>query len=302
MKIIKEQGKKFQILKTKEIRLEEVTNLSNPTIMKILYILKQGSFYPKQIAEKLKIHEQNIYYYIRKLEKTGIINVEREEIMQGTKAKFYTLSSESYFFTVKDFYLSSKIQERESKFLKPFMMNGELDALIIVGSPEPHGPLNARSRDGYFGMDLALFLGTFLNTLRESKVKLDTETNQKDIENNSLILIGGPIVNKVTEVFNKNFPIYYEENKKGFYSLKSKKSYIDESLGIISKCTNPYNKEKYLLLVAGVRNWGTKAAIIAFLKHFEEFEKNNMDNFGMIVRGLDLDSDGLVDDVEILEQ
>ena len=301
MKIVKEEGKSFEILKTKQIQLKNITNLSNPLVLKILDILKQGALYPKEIAKKIKVHEQNVYYYIRKLEKAGIIFKDREEAMQGTTAKFYNISSESYFFALKDFYKSSKIHERDSKFLFPFVNNGKLNSLIVVGSPDPHGPLNARSRDGYFGMDLALFLGTFLSSIDESKVKLDTETNQKDIEKNNLILIGGPIVNKVTEELNKYFSIYYEESRKGFYSKSTERYYVDESLGIISKCVNPFNKDKRLLLVAGIRNWGTKAAIIAFLKYFNKIERKNIDSFGMLVKGLDLNSDGLVDDVEILE-
>ncbi len=301
MKIIKEQEKNNFVLKTQPIQLKNLTNLSNPLVIKILNILKEKPIYPKEIAVKLKIHEQNIYYYIRKLEKAGIIKVEREELIQGTTAKFYTLSSESYFFAVKDFHESSKIQERESKFLQPFIKNGELDALIVVGSPDPHGPQNARSRDGYFGMDLALFIGTFLNSISESKVKLDTETAQNDLEKNNLILIGGPIVNKVTETINKNLPIFYDENKKGFYSHLTKKCYVDESIGVISRCTNPFNKEKQVLLVAGIRNWGTKAAILAFLKHFDELEKGKKGELSRVVRGLDLNSDGIVDDIEILE-
>ncbi len=301
MKIVKEEGKSLEILKTKQIQLKDITNLSSPTVLKILDILKQGALYPKEIAKKLKIHEQNIYYYIRKLEKAGIIFKDREEVMHGTTAKFYNLSSESYFFALKNFYESSKIHERESNFLFPFVSNGKLNSLIVVGSPDPHGPFNARSRDGYFGMDFALFLGTFLSSIDEGRVKLDTETNQKDIEKNNLILIGGPIVNKVSEELSKYFSIYYEENKKGFYSRLTGKYYVDESLGIISKCVSPFNKDKRILLLAGIRNWGTKAAIIAFLKHFSKIEKKNADSFGMLVRGLDLNSDGIVDDVEILE-
>src|SRR3989344_2403073 len=38
----------------------------------------------------------------------------------------------------------------ESEFLEPFISNGQLDSLIIVGSPDPHGPDKARSRDGYY--------------------------------------------------------------------------------------------------------------------------------------------------------
>ncbi|MDP3881883.1 MAG: S-layer protein [Nanoarchaeota archaeon] len=301
MKIVKEQDKSTLVLKTQPIELKNLTNLSNPIVIKILNLIKERPIYPKEIAEKLKIHEQNIYYYIRKLEKAGIVKVEREELMQGTTAKFYTLSSESYFFAVKDFHESSKLQERESKFLKPFIRDGELDALIVVGSPDPHGPLNARSRDGYFGMDLALFIGTFLNSITECRVKLDTETSEKDLEKNNLLLIGGPIVNKITGDINKHLPIFYDEAKRGFYSVLTKKYYIDESIGVIARCPNPYNKEKQILLVAGVRNWGTKAAILAFLKHFEELERGNKGTFSRVVRGLDLNSDGTVDDIEILE-
>jgi hypothetical protein len=58
--------------------------------------------------------------------------------------------------------------------------------LSIVGSPDPHGPSKARSKDGYFGMDLALFLGTFLSNITGSKVKLDTEIQDKDLENNNI--------------------------------------------------------------------------------------------------------------------
>src|SRR3989338_1965909 len=301
MKVVKEQENNTLVLKTKQVELKDLTNLSNPLIMKILNVIKESPSYPKSIAQKLKIHEQNIYYYIRKLEKAGIIKVEREESIQGTTAKFYTLSSESYFFALRDFHESSKINERESDFLKPFIKNGELDALIIVGSPDPHVPSNARSRDGYFGMDLALFIGTFLNSISESKVKLDTETHEKDLEKNNLILIGGPIVNKITEKVNKSLPIFFDESKKGFYSQLTKKSYIDESIGVISRCTNPYNNEKEILVVAGIRNWGTKTAILAFIKHFHEIEKGKKGSFNRVVQGLDLDSDGAVDDIEVLE-
>ena len=74
-----------------------------------LKILKKEPMYPKQIAYKLKIHEQNIYYYIRKLEAAGLIKIEMEEMMQGTKAKFYTLTSDSFYFRVGDFFYTQII-------------------------------------------------------------------------------------------------------------------------------------------------------------------------------------------------
>ena len=59
-----------------------------------------------------------------------------------------------------------------------------------------------------------------------------------------------------------------------------------------------------ILHIAGLRNSGTKAAILAFLKHFNEVKKGNLYDYTFeshVVEGLDLDSDGIVDDVEFLE-
>ena len=56
--------------------------------------------YPLEIARHLGIHEQIVYYYIRRLAKAGAITVEREENKKGATAKYYrTVSprSESSF-------------------------------------------------------------------------------------------------------------------------------------------------------------------------------------------------------------
>jgi hypothetical protein len=58
-----------------------------------------------------------------------------------------------------------------------------------------------------------------------------------------------------------------------------------------------------LLVIAGIRNIGTKAAVIALTRHTDDvlrgFSKNK--DFGCIVQGFDLDGDGKVDSVEVLE-
>jgi len=304
MKILKIKDKKSLTLKTQEIKINELSSLNNKVVIEILKIIKDSELYPKQIAKKLKIHEQNIYYYIKKLEKAKIISVSKQENINGTVAKFYKINSDSFFFKIGDFKESSKLEESGSDFLTPFIEKGELNALIIVGSPDPHGPQKARSKDGYFGMDLALFLGTFLNNINSSKVKLDTEIIEEDLKKNNLIILGGPIVNKITEKINKKMPIYFDESKKGFYSTISKKIYFHDEIGVINKTKNPFNKEKKILLIQGLRNSGTKAAIISFLKNFQEIEKGNKYNkeiFSKVVEGEDLDSDGIVDNVEVLE-
>lgn len=304
MKIIDEKDNKNYSLKTKEILFENVPNLSNDISKKILELISKKAMYPKQIAKELKVHEQNIYYYIKKLEKSNIIKIEREENINGTAANFYTTAADSFYFKFKEFEETSKISEKESTFLKPFIEDFKLNCLIVVGSPDPHGPQKARSKDGYFGMDLALFLGSFIGHITQSCVRLDTEINEKDLENNNLIVIGGPIVNRVTSLLNKNMPIYFDEEKKGIYSKISKKIYFSDETGIINKFENPFNKEKKILLIAGLRNPGTKAAILAFLKHFNQIKTGNLYKPKMmskIVEGVDLDSDGKVDDCEFLE-
>lgn len=304
MKIINEIEGKYYSLNTKELEINSISSSFNEISNNILKILSKEPMYPKQLAKNMNMHEQKIYYYIKKLEKDKLIIVDRQENINGTIANFYKTSADSFFIKIKDFKESSKIQEKKSKFLEPFITNNELNALIVVGSPEPHGPQKARSRDGYYGMDLALFLGTFLSFIPESKVKLDTEVTDKDIENNNLIVIGGPIVNKVTSMVNNHMKVRYDEDKKGIYSDITKKTYFNDEIGMINKFDNPFNSEKKILLLAGLRNAGTKATIIGFLKHFSEIKRGNnfkRSVYSKVVEGLDLDSDGTVDDCEFLE-
>jgi DNA-binding transcriptional ArsR family regulator len=304
MRITKNINGSSHFISTNEIKSEDVGKCLNKHSINIMKSLKKSPAYPKQLAKTLKMPEQNVYYYVKKLERAGLIKVIKEERLSGMIAKYYSPVSDSFYFKISDFKEGSKSEEIESSFLRPFIEKGELNSLIVVGSPDPHGPLKARSRDGYFGMDLALFLGTFLNSVQNSRVKIDTEIQKKDLEENNLIVIGGPIVNKVSEMIGDKSPIYFDELKKGFYSSATGKVYSNDEIGIITKFKSPFNKEKEILFIAGVRNSGTKSAIIAFLKHFHEIEKGN--NFvskieGKVIEGIDLDSDGLIDEVEFLE-
>ena len=304
MKIIKQEKGKTLMLATKQLTVKGASILGNPLAMKVLETLRKEAMYPKELAKKLKMHEQKVYYYIHQLEDVGIIAVTKQERLQGMTAKWYAPVSDSFFMPLRAFREGAKVEESASGFLNPFISEGVLNALMIVGSPDPHGPLKARSRDGYFGMDLALFLGTFLHGVQGSKVRLDTEVQEKELRENHLIILGGPIVNKTAELLGTHAPIYFDEIKKGFYSKVSEKLYVQEEVGVIVKCKSPFNKEKQVLFIAGIRNWGTKAAILAFLQKFSELEKGNVydsEVFCKVVEGVDLDSDGTIDSVEILE-
>ena len=68
--------------------------------LKILEELKEPQC-PKDLAKKLKMHEQRLYYHIRKLEKAGFIDVVREESVRGVMKKYYALKAESFGMIIK---------------------------------------------------------------------------------------------------------------------------------------------------------------------------------------------------------
>ncbi len=303
MFIVKTTQNETYSLPIKEIHPSAASALASPLANRILHSLAKEPSYPKAIAKKLQQHEQKIYYHIRRLEKAGFISVMRTEKVQGAQAVIYGLSSFAFSILFAELLPTQKIstQKEKNSFLDPFIVDGKLNAAIIVGSPDPHGPEKARSRDGYYGMDLALFLGTFLNYVPTSHVKLDTETRREDLKGN-LIVIGGPIVNHVSEMLNDHLPIRFKDKK--VYSTLSKRMYDSDETGIIVKAKNPFDAEKYVLVVAGLRHAGTKAAILAFLHSFDELVEGNRHNKRIqakVVEGIDRDSDGVIDDVEIVE-
>ncbi len=303
MLLVKKQRNETLSLPCKELSPVQIKTLSSQLAQKILKKLAEKSAYPKELAKELNVHEQKVYYHIKKLEKSGIIHSTKTETKQGAIAKYFELTNPSFAVRFKEFQETAKLTSfaNESEFLEPFIKDGELNALIIVGSPDPHGPEKARSRDGYYGMDLALFLGTFLNYVPGLNVRLDTEVHQTDLKNN-LILFGGPIVNTVVGKINEKLPIHF--TAKSIKSKLSNQEYFSDESGIIVKADNPFDKTKKILVVAGKRYTGTRACIIAFLKHFKDITDGNKFNnkiHAKVVEGVDLDSDGVVDDIEIKE-
>ena len=301
--IIQKDKNEIFSLPAKEIKFNNLKNFGTELAQKILKSIATEAKYPADIAKELKVHEQKVYYHVRNLEKAGIIKIAKKETKQGAVANYYALTEPAFVVKFKDLESTQKISQfrNESTYLEPFIKNGKLDALIVVGSPDPHGPDKARSRDGYYGIDLALFLGTFLNYVPEFNVKLDTDIRENDFDNN-LIILGGPITNKTMERFNDKLPIKFENGN--IKSTITNENYPHDECGMIVKVKNPVNKDRSILIVAGKRFSGTRAAIIAFLKHFKKITSGNIHNRNItanVVEGVDLDSDGIVDDVEFLE-
>jgi len=292
-------------VRSKEIGLTQLKTAGSGLAQQILALLAEQPRYSHEIAKRLKVHEQKIYYHVRKLEQAGLIEQERREEVSGATAKYYRLAAPSFTVLLTEPEPTTRITAKKPSheaFLTPFINDGQAEFLIVIGSPDAHGPQMARAKDGGYAIDLALFLGSFLEEQPPLVVKLDTEFKEEDWRRN-LIVIGGPIVNTVAARINEKLPIRFKEDGKTFLSTVTKQEYDSDEIGIIVKANNPFARGKKILFIAGRRGAGTKAAIIAFRKHFDEIVASaKRDNtVARVVEGRDLDSDGIVDAVKFRE-
>ena len=304
---------------TKEIALFEdpelLKTVLNKLSWKILELLSETEMYPIEIAKKLGVHEQKVYYHIRKLSKAGVIKVVKEEEKKGAVAKYYkalfpAMGIELPFGQQEINNLPVRnVDEKLKQFLRPFINSNEFDGKIVVGSPDPHGPFKAKARDGHYAAYLTMFLGQFVELPDDFVIKLDVDVKAEKEEGNNLILVGGPGTNLITQEFNEFLPIHFNmiPSEHGFVlgglvSEKTKKVYTADTMGLISKITNPYNKNKKVIILAGNKAVGTKACVIALSKFWEKtLKKFDQQEFAAVIQGFDLDGDGKVDSIEVLE-
>ncbi len=298
-------------LPSKVIHPSDLSAASSALGWKILQELAKSPSYPKEIARRLKINEQNIYYHIRRLEAVGLIKILHSEAKQGALAKIYAPTEPAFTILLKPLQraVARPSEASQRKFLEPFITEGRLNALIVMGSPEPHGPTKVRAKDSAEVAQLGIFIGSFLHHMPEASVKLDTEMRELDLHKN-LIVVGGPAVNTIMARLNERLPIHMKQVQRGafkyssIYSELSKKNYSEEAHGIIVKCRNPFDRTKEVLVLAGRRSAGTKAAIFACLTNFDAVcapNKYDKKTIAHVVEGIDANSDGILDSMDMLE-
>jgi len=282
--------------------------IDHPIRIKLLELLSKEPMYPAQLARKLKMHEQKIYYHIKQLLNSGILEMVEKKEIRGTVAKKYKPKEMNFVISLSNDWkdidkLLKEEQDKElNQFLNPFIKNNKINCNIVVGSPDPHGPEKARARDGHYAIDLALFLGNYGTLSKKFSTILDVDIATK--KKNNLILVGGPVTNLIVSKVNDMLPIKFSEKKPyGIISERTGKNYTDESCGFIARIPNPYNPENNILVLAGIRYLGTKSAVIALTRHHKLITQHfsNQKTFGCIVQGFDLDGDGKIDSVELLE-
>jgi hypothetical protein len=294
--------------------VEHIRILSNPLAWQIMQLLSDTPMYPIEIAKKLRIYEQSAYYYVRKLVEIGALEDAGTNSVRGGTARLYHSSSPAFGIEMSwgekhlDFQTHPGYEHLHGrKFFNEYIVNNCFSGLIIVGAPDPHGPYRSSARDGHYAVHLAFFLGMISNIPSEFIVKLDADAKaEKVIEGNNLISIGGPGTNIITAEFNKFLPIKFNEKNfwSGLVEGSSGKPYNLDNQGLIAKIKNPYNHEKNIIVVAGVRSIGTKSAVLALTNYSEDILKNyqNEEEWALVVQGFDMNADGKIDHVDVISE
>ncbi|MEM4511576.1 MAG: helix-turn-helix domain-containing protein [Candidatus Aenigmatarchaeota archaeon] len=258
-------------------------------------ILKIISEKPMSISEIAKItgkSEQLISYYINKKLKNylDIVNEDKKTKYKAYKS-YYDIVNEKEDFI---FY------ETKNNNLYPFIENNTLNCLIVVGSPLPHGPFSASSRDSHYVGYLTSFLGKFFNKTKYSDfIRLDTDVIKENLLNSNLILLGGPVSNYISYKINTILKVrFLQEYNWDIYSDFTNKRYSNELVSLISCLKNPFDENKRILLIAGKRALGTKIAIKYFISSSLDLSKD----FYIVIDSLDLDSDGIPEKIIELEK
>jgi DNA-binding PadR family transcriptional regulator len=307
--------------KVKEIAIfndpQKLKMMLNELTWKIMLLLSEKEMYPLEIAKKLGIHEQKVYYHIRKLNRAGAIQVVREEEKKGAIAKYYRPVSSAFGVELPQEYKPIRklsllgMNEQIQKFFKEFVgKDGEFDGKIVVGSPTPHGPFQTSARDGHYASHLTFFLGQFMKMPDEFAIKLDVDVKAEKEEKTNLILVGGPGTNLLAQEVNEYLPIRFNmrPSEEGFLfgGLMSRKTsliYTTDNVGLVAKIVNPWNRNKQIILLAGNKAVGTKACVLALTNFWKKTLKsyNGENTFAKVIQGFDLDGDGKVDSIEVLE-
>jgi len=307
--------------KTKKIKIiqdpKKLNMILGNLTWKILSILSEKEYYPMELARKLGIHEQLVYYHIRKLEKAGAIIVKKEKKKKGGTAKYFKTSAPSFGIEIsqkKDLMQAisfSNVNIQIQRFFKEFVNEqGEFNGKIIVGSPTAHGPFKTSARDGHYAAHLTFFLGQFMKMPKDFAIKLDVDVKAEKEEKNNLILVGGPGTNLLTQESTKFTPIKFnmQSSREGFLfggliSEKTLLTYTSDAIGLIAKIINPWDKTKRIIVLAGNKAVGTKSCVLALTKYHDKTLQNlnHKDNFAVVVQGFDLDGDGKVDSIDVKE-
>lgn len=264
-----------KLFRCAEIDLKTMKILSDEDRVKILNYLAKKTTYPRKIAYALGMNEQTVYYHLKLLKESGLI----EEVKGETNfVKLYKTKKLAYCF-IPGFAESSDKENinfypEPPEFLKGFVKNGEINCKIVAPSPFPHGKYGKGSKSGYLIGEIACVLGNY-GISKKRLIYLDEEMNEENRKDN-LIIVGGLHVNLVQDEVNDQLPIRFDDEGTKIISYISGEEYLDPDCGFICLSENPFDKTKKIIVLAGLESISTKACIFAFKHHLNKLNKGNM--------------------------
>ncbi|HEV8290015.1 MAG TPA: helix-turn-helix domain-containing protein [Candidatus Norongarragalinales archaeon] len=286
-----------------EIVDEESLSVLSPDRLKILRAVSKEPKYPAEIARELNMQVQTVYYHVRLLVNSKLLQLVNYEEKGGAMAKKYATTANALGIVLSETwkpFASAAQQKAPPAYLKPFIDSGVFEGKFVVGSPDAHGRFRGRASE-LCAMELAMHIGNYAR-FDYPLYYLDTEVKEEHKKQN-LVVMGGPKVNMFLEQINRELPVRFDMRSFELYSTSSGKTY-GENAGVVQLVQNPFNKKKHILVLAGQHHNSTRIGVLALLRErrrFEEAFSAGKGTFAKIVQGFDEDGDGIADTVEFLE-
>ncbi len=283
--------------------------VSSPLAWRILQELAKAPDYPNALADRLKVHEQKVYYHVRRLEAAGYLKVLREEPKRGASARVLAPTADAFAFLLKSRAVPLPFPTLPragvvSRFLEEFSLGGTFNGCIVVGSPYPHGPFVTTARDSPYAVQLGFFLGRLFTPRKGLVTKLDTEVKAGGPGRENMILVGGPVANIITMDLNPHLAVNFDWKQVWHVeSSRSHRTYADEDVGLVAKVQNPWNPTKVIVVLSGLHYRGTLSSILGLTQFADEILEGYQggSEFYRVVSGQDRDGDGRIDAVSVLE-
>jgi DNA-binding transcriptional ArsR family regulator len=290
-------------------RPERAAAIASPLAWRILQELAKEPDYPNALAARLRVHEQKVYYHVRRLEAAGFLEVVREEPKRGASARIFAPTAEAFAIVLKGRGnpVSSPMLPHAgivAQFLEEFTSDGRFNGAIVVGSPYTHGPFNTTARDSPYAVELGFFLGRLFAPPKGVVVRLDTEVKASGAGKEDMILVGGPVANIITMDLNPSLAVNFDWKQVWrMESSRTHRPYADEQVGLIAKVRNPWNRSRVIVLLSGLHAVGTMAAILGLTRFADDVLEGftSGEDFYRVVAGQDQDGDGRLDAVSVLE-
>ena len=283
--------------------------LSSPLAWRILQELAKDPDYPNALAARLRVHEQKVYYHVRRLESSGFLKVVREEPKRGASARVLAPTAEAFAILLRTHAAPVPFPALPrsgvvSRFLREFAQQGRFDGSIVVGSPYPHGPFLTTARDSPYAVQLGFFLGRLFTAPKGLVTRLDTEVKALGAGRENMILVGGPVANIITMDLNPHLAVAFDWRQAWrVESSRTHRSYVEEDVGIVAKVRNPWSPAHTIVMLSGLHYRGTLSSILGLTEFSGEVLEGYTEGseFYRVVSGQDRDGDGRIDTVSVLE-